>query len=775
MRRLCKQRVAVRLALAAVCAGFCVSAPAAAAEPVTAAADSLRTSWYPEEPQLTPQLVESDFGPNFSVPVQGQVYAQPLVSGHTLFVATEKNWIYAIDSVSGGVEWEKNVGTPFDPAELPCGDLAPDVGITGTPVIEPSTDVAYFLAKSYVSGTSGPAVWKMHAVSLANGEEQPGFPVTISGEAENLPGNVTFEPKHQLQRPALLLMNGVVYAGFGSHCDLSPYHGWIFGVSTSGQITTRWATSDGDGAAIWQAGGGLVSDGPGQILFATGNGFSPPPGPGPAPPEGHLGSSVARVQVEPTGALKAKDFFSPYNSEELDANDLDLGSGAPLALPSPYFGTAAIPHLLIQVGKAGVVYMLNREQLGGREPLVAGTNDVVSESSVANGVWASLATWPGDGGYVYVPATGEEAGIGNLEVLAYGLDGGGKPELTPVASKDGFEFGSGSPIVTSDGTASGSGIVWISRCSSFSAGCAGSTLDAYAAVPSGGVPRLLWSHDIGISTKFARPDASEGRIYVGTRGEEVRAFGALHHTLVVSRENSAGGSVRSDVPGIDCGSTCSHAFDNGATVTLTATPARHYRFTGWSEGGCSGTGTCQVTMYSDAQVQAHFAPISHTLNVSKTGAGSGSVVSSPPGISCEGTCQAVFGEGSNITLEAVTNTAAVTWSGCTSVSGKVCTVADLEADRQVTASFLPPPQTNLKATINRKARRATFHLRGTESTTGFQCKLVRPGRKPAKVRFAGCGRSRPYKHLAPGRYTFEARAVNAAGPDPTPVRRRFRI
>ncbi len=735
MARLRAQRVVVGLALVVACAAFGGPVSAAAAEQIGAAADSLRTSWYPDEPQLSPQLVESgDFGLNFTVPVQGQVYAQPLVSGHTLLVATEKNWVYAIDSRSGQVQWEENFGAPWNPADLsPCKDLWPDVGITGTPVIDPSTNVAYFLAKGYEGGgSSGVPIWQMHAVSLADGKEQPGFPVTISGYAENVTGvsgeAIPFEPKQLLQRPGLLLMNGVVYAAFGGNCDTPPFQGWIAGVSTtSAEITTLWTDAKGNGGSIWQSGGGLISDGEGQIIFTSGQGWSPLPGPGDEPHEGNLGSAVVRLQVEPDGHLKAKDFFAPYNSEELDREDWDLGSGAPLALPSPYFGTATTPHLLVQAGKAGELYLLNRDELGGRKPESSMENASLQEISLGGGVWASLAAWPGDGGYVYVPTVSKTSK--SLHFLAYGTNSSGEPELTPDGEAGGFEYGSGSPIVTSNGTTSGSAIVWISRCVNPGAGnCEGSFIDAYAAVPSGGTPHLLWSHEIGITSKFGRAQASEGRVYVGTRSDKILAFGALHHTLTVSREDAVGGTVSSDRPGIVCGATCSHPFENGATVTLSATPASGYAFTGWSEGGCSGTGSCQVTLYADNEVTAHFAPVTEP----------------PPPIGPPA-------PGSN--------------------------------NGGAPAGEAPPPPPSLaspdtslkKATIDRKRGTATFKVAGTASTERFQCKLVKPGKKPSRVRFRRCGNSRTYKHLAPGGYLFEARAVNAAGPDTSPVRRRFRI
>jgi len=766
--------VALVAAVVAIAMLFQSTPASAASEPITGAADSLRTSWYPEEAQLTPQLLEEKggFGRNFDTPLQGQVYAQPLVSGNTLFAATEDDWIYGIDPQSGAIQWERNVGTPWNSADIAgCTDLEPHVGITGTPVIDPETNVAYFFAKTYASGNSGPAAWNMHAVNLSDGKEEPGFPVPISGEAQNLPG-VRFNPTQQLQRPALLLMNGVIYAAFGSHCDTQPYEGWIFGVSTSRQIKTIWATST-SGSAIWQAGGGLVSDGEGQILFATGNGPPPAAGPGDKPPEGELGESVVRVGVQPNGTLKATDFFSPFQNIEFSESDLDLGSGAPLALPSPYFGTKAIPHLMVEVGKPGIIYLLNRDNLGGMGQGPGGKDGVVQEIPETGGVWGSLAAWPGDGGYIYIP------GAGALEALKYGLESGTPHLSQPVYPENGYlGFGSGSPIVTSNGTAEGSGIVWISECSN-PPECEGSTLNAYSAVPVEGHMKLLWSGEIGVSTKFARPDASNGRIYVGTRDGHLLGFGATHHTLAVTREGEAGGSVSSNIPGIECGSICSHSFSNATKVSLTATPAEHFEFTGWSGGGCLGTGACELTLYSDTTVTAMFARITHKLTVSKSGSGSGTVTSEPGGIECGTICSARFNAAANVTLTATPSNSTVSWAGCTGASGNTCRVENLAADREVTATFTGPPKTTITSTtIAKKKRQAKFSFSGVGTTTGFQCELIKPAAKHHKKprsAFSSCASPKAYRHLKPGRYTFEVRAVNSAGPDPTPVTKMFTI
>ncbi len=151
-------------------------------------------------------------------------------------MATENNKVYGLDPATGEMRWPAplNLGTPWKAADIGCGDLAPNVGVTATPVIDPTANIAYLTHKTYASGTSGPALWFMDAINLATGTEQPGFPVQLGGTAQNQPGQ-TFQPTRELQRPGLLLMNGVVYAAFGSHCDDTPWQGWVFGVSTAGR------------------------------------------------------------------------------------------------------------------------------------------------------------------------------------------------------------------------------------------------------------------------------------------------------------------------------------------------------------------------------------------------------------------------------------------------------------------------------------------------------------------------------------------------------------
>jgi outer membrane protein assembly factor BamB len=524
------------LGVTAVAIFIPVGASSAFAE-VTGAADNLRTGWYPDEPGLTQSLLKGGtFKEVFKHQLKGQIYAQPLIANGMLLVATEENWVYGLDPNTGEVRWEKPFGTsvtageknPKEEPTIQCTDLQPRVGITGTPVIDTEHGIAYFVANQYVSGSSGSIAWFMHAVSLATGNEIAGFPVEIKGKGQNLP-NETFEPVQQLQRPALLMMNGVVYAGFGSHCDNFPYEGWLVGVTTSGQLQTMWATAN-EGGSIWQAGGGLISDAPGQILFSTGNGNSgvaeddPPAGAGGAnTPASGLGQSVVRVEVKSGGVVKPTDFFSPFENLAEDKEDLDLGASAPIALPSPYFGTKEIPHLLVQSGKSGYVYLLNRDNLGGMGQGEGGHDKVLQRLGPYGGVWDGSAVWPGDGGYVYIPSV--ELLEDNLRYFKYEVNGAGEPALSLAAtSSDNFAFGSGAPIVTSNGATSGTGILWITWCSNQFSNCKEAKLRAYNPVPVGGVPQVLWEAPIGQASKFSRPDASNGHIYVGNHEGDIYGF-----------------------------------------------------------------------------------------------------------------------------------------------------------------------------------------------------------------------------------------------------------
>jgi putative pyrroloquinoline-quinone-binding quinoprotein len=196
------------IALALAGPAFASEAPGSE---LTNSGGNLRTGWYPNEPTITPALVSGGtFGRLWRTPVKGQVYAQPLLDDGKLFVATEENDLYGLNPATGATEWSRELGEPWKPGEISCADLAPSIGVTSTPVIDPATNIAYLTYKTYRQKGKEPE-WFMDAVSVATGAQEPGFPVALTGSAQNAPGQ-QFHPETQLQRPGLLLMEGVVYA-----------------------------------------------------------------------------------------------------------------------------------------------------------------------------------------------------------------------------------------------------------------------------------------------------------------------------------------------------------------------------------------------------------------------------------------------------------------------------------------------------------------------------------------------------------------------------------
>ncbi|MFJ6899756.1 choice-of-anchor D domain-containing protein [Streptomyces hokutonensis] len=507
-------------------------ASSAQADQNTQGVDNLRTNWDQDEASLSPAVVQSSaFGRLFATKLDGQIYAQPLVLGDQVIAVTERNTLYGLDRTTGAIEWSKNYGASWPASAIGCGDLVPDIGATATPVYDPSTNSLYFTTKvDDGTSTHRHPSWLMHAVDPTSGAERSGWPVTIAGSPVNDP-SASFDAYYEQQRPGLLLMDGVVYAGFGAHCDAWPYRGYVVGVSTTAHsITSMWATATGagtGGAGIWQAGGGLVSDGSGRIFFSTGNGISPAPGPGKTV-QGTLAESVVRLQVGADNSLSTADFFSPSNASTLDLNDQDISSGAPMALPDG-FGTSEHPHLLVQQGKDGRVFLLDRDNLGGMGQGPQGGDAAVSVSGPYQGMWGHPAFWGGDGGYVYV--VGNQ---GPLRALKYGVRNGGTPTLTLTGqSQDTFGYTSGSPLVTSDGTDESSALVWMTSASNASG--ADGTLRAYSPTPDGnGRLQLLWSAPIGTATKFSTPTAERGKVYVGTRDGVLYGFGSPARTALTA-------------------------------------------------------------------------------------------------------------------------------------------------------------------------------------------------------------------------------------------------
>jgi len=508
--------------------------PSAHADDLTASLDSLRTGWDPNEPGLSPSVVAGGtFGRVYSTAVNGQVYAQPLVVGSTLIVATENDWVYGLNAATGAVKWSESLGTPY--AISYCSDLVPNIGITSAPVYDSANGNVY-VAAQVMSTTSSPyPTYRIFGISAATGAIS--LNKLISGSPANDP-NIKFSAKYENQRAGLLLMNGYVYAAFAGHCDHQPYTGYVVGVNVATGAKTMWTDEAGitySQAGIWQAGGGLMSDGSGRLFFTSGNGISPAPGPGSAPPSA-LAESTVRLSAQPGKPLAAQDFFSPANAPALDSADTDFGAGGPAGLR---FGTTAYPHLLVQAGKDGRVFLLNRDNLGGRQQGPGGTDAVVATAGPYAGQWghpatfsdtASLTAANASAAHDYIYYSGK---YDYLRFLKAGVDSTDTPSLQDVANSSlTFGFTSGSPVVTSNGTDPSSAVLWEVRAS----GATGSygTLYAFTAVPASTCTAAapctmapIWSAKIGNASKFTIPATSNGMVYVGTRDGTVLGFGVL--------------------------------------------------------------------------------------------------------------------------------------------------------------------------------------------------------------------------------------------------------
>jgi outer membrane protein assembly factor BamB len=559
-------------------------ASATRADVDTVSGNTLRTGWDASEPTLTPAHVASaSVGQLFATDLpmvvgntesglqQQQILTQPLVADGYLVVATEENRVYGLNPATGAIRWSRYLGPSWPVATIGCADLVPDIGVTSTPVYDPSNHTLYVLNKTYDGQRSGVRRprFQLHALNIVNGRERKGWPVTIKGDPTDSPG-IPFNPERQLQRPGLLLLDGVIYAGFAAHCNPLQYgptgdvDGYVAGISASRhRLTTLWSTEAGyasAGGGVWQSGGGLTSDGPGSIFVATGNGLiAAPVGPGDRP-AGTLADGVVHLRVQPNGSLKPVDFFGPTDNTQLNRADTDVASSGPLLIPAGY-GTRKYPDLLVQNGKDGLVWLLNRKNLGGVGQGKGHGNAVLGVTGPFNGVWGYPAFFGAGKGYIYyVPF------LGPMYALKLGSSRG-VPRLTLAgesAVPGAFGFSSGSPAVTSTGKSPGSGLVWVVYATS-ATGAFG-TLNAYDAIPVNGVLKMVRSWPIGTVSAFGKVATDDGRVYVANRLGQVLGFGTIS-----ARQGAPLGGTAIDFGSVPVGTTATRNVTLLANRTVTIT------------------------------------------------------------------------------------------------------------------------------------------------------------------------------------------------------------
>lgn len=460
-----------------------------------------RTGLQPNETILTPANVNAaQFGEKFSNPIDGFAYAQPLyvpnvtiagVKHNVVFVATEHATVFAFDADSAGPPlWKKSFLGPgittVQTSENQLIPVQPEVGITATPVIDSDSGTIYALAQTVENGV---ARNKLHALDITTGAEKPGSPAVLSDPA--------FVDKQEFERCALLLANGNVYTAFASYGDIEPYKGFIFAfnASTMAKVAVWNVTPTGSEGGIWMGAAGPAADANGNIFVAVGNGTW----------DGvnNFGQSV--VKLDPT--LHVMDFFAPFNANQLNIGDNDLGAGGVLLVPDQ---TGAFPHEAVVCGKNEPIYVINRDNMGKK--------GVADDNQIIQLVHNQLGG-PGfqDEDKCFTTAAFFQQTlyfIGNNDVIkAFSLDAAsGKLSLTPTSRGSfAFVFPGSQPVVSSNGTSNG--IVWAVDQST------ASSLHAFDATDVS--HELFRSAPIGQAAKWAVPTVINGKVFVATKSNLV--------------------------------------------------------------------------------------------------------------------------------------------------------------------------------------------------------------------------------------------------------------
>jgi chitobiase/beta-hexosaminidase-like protein len=506
-----------------------------------------RTGVNSQETILTPQNVNpNSFGKLFSQVVDGSVYAQPLYvanvvipnkgTHNVVYVATEHDTVYAFDA-------DDNTGPNAQPlwrtsflsstissvpsTNLGTTDIIPEIGITSTPVIDLSSNTIYVVAETLENGSN--YVKRLHALDITTGAEKAGSPAAITASVAGTgqgskAGMVSLNVQWQMNRAGLLLYNGVLYIGFGSHQDFDIWHGWVLGYDASSlqQVFTFCDTPNAYQAGIWMAGEGLPMDSGSNVFFSTGNG-------GFDASNSSLedyGDSIIRLDLS-KGAM-VQDYFTPSNQSALDTSDMDLGSGGVLILPDQ---PGPNTHLLVQAGKKGTIYLIDRDNMG---QFNSSSNNIVQELVSAVG---SMYSTP-----VYF--NGKVFFWGQSDVVkAFALTNGLLSTSPQDQGSTTLGFPGAHPVISANGSANA--ILWALESDNYSmSGPSGpAVLRAYDATNlSGGEiynsNKNQASDNPGGAVKFAVPTVANGKVYVGAEGV-LSVFGELASVSRVAKPSIA--------------------------------------------------------------------------------------------------------------------------------------------------------------------------------------------------------------------------------------------
>jgi hypothetical protein len=492
--------------------------------------DIARTGQNTTETKLTQANVNSTtFGLLHNLAVDGRVDAEPLylsqlsISGgvhNVVFIATEHDSVYAFDSDTGVQLWKVSLlgsgETTSD--DRGCGQVSPEIGITSTPVIDRAAGAHGILYAVAMSKNGATYFQRLHALDITTGAELESGPVAVQAMypgtgANSSGGQVVFDPKQYKERAALLLLNGVVYTSWASHCDFNPYTAWIIGYNqtTLAQTSVLNLTPNGSEGSIWQSGGGLAADPQGNIYALMANGtFETTLDANGFPNKQDYGNGFVKVSTT-GGNLKVADYFNMSNTVNESGQDADLGSGGAMVLPDLKYGTANTLNLAVGAGKDGNIYVVNRTNMGKFSPT---SNNVYQQLSgaVPNGVWGVPAYFNSMVYYCDVNATLKSFSISN-----------GKLATTPVQTGASFTYPGVLPSVSANGASNG--IIWAIE----NTGTA--VLHAYAA---NDLTQELYNSNqasngrdhFGSGNKFITPMIADGKVFAATTNS-VAVFGLL--------------------------------------------------------------------------------------------------------------------------------------------------------------------------------------------------------------------------------------------------------
>ena len=525
------------------------AAPGGSVDVLTYHNDNARTGLDANETVLTLRNVNSrDFGKIGFLPVQGLVDAEPLYVAHlkikgakrnVVFVATEHDLVYAFDADTSAQLWQVSLLGPDENTsdDRGCGQVKPEIGVTSTPVIDLQAGAhgtIYVVAMS--KDSSGKYFQRLHALDITTGEEIDGGPQTIEatypGSAvPNSNDRVDFDPKQYKERASLLLLNGVVYTSWASHCDFDPYTGWIIGydAKTLQQTSVLNITPNGREGAIWMSGAGLAADSSGNIYFLAGNGtFDTTLNAQGFPEKGDYGNAFLKLSTA-GGKVAVADYFMMHGTIAESRKDLDLGSGGAMVLPDLKDNSGKTLHLAIGAGKDDRIYVVNRDAMGKFNP----HNDNAIYQEVPRTGNDNSQGLGGTGGVFAAPAYFNHTlyyGAVDDSLRAFKIVNA--RVVSPAVSKTAVTFGypGTTPSISANGTRNA--IVWAVENNS------PAVLRAYAAYD---LRRELYDsnqnrmHDQITGNKFITPMIANGKVFVGSPSG-VNVFGLLPKPAAAPRQ-----------------------------------------------------------------------------------------------------------------------------------------------------------------------------------------------------------------------------------------------